>query len=126
MTVLPDKAAWDSETLSRLRRSLTALYERDGIPLASRTIATDQSDISRPWFFFSPGVRLERSTDDFDQTSDIRDLTSAAMFSDNCLPVSNPARRLCSSLSPQQLADMARVETPMEADSTLSSLWWNP
>jgi hypothetical protein len=111
------KVAWDSETERRLQRSLTALYERDGVHLADRKSGNGQSEVSRPWLFFSPGVRSAWSTDDFDQTSDIRDLTSAALFSQNCLPP--PIGRLCSTLSKDELEAMARVETPMEADGTL-------
>jgi hypothetical protein len=112
--------AWNKCTADRLQRSLTALYERDGVHLASRKTVIGQSEVEHPWLFFSPGVRLARSTDDFDQTSDIRDLTSAALFSQNCLlPLNNPVRRLCTSLSQDQIAAMARIVTPMEADSTL-------
>jgi hypothetical protein len=104
LAALKAKAQWDSETANRLRRSLTALYERDGAHLASRNSGDSDSGVRQPWLFFSPGVRLARSTDDFDQTSDIRDLTSAALFSQNCLPLNNPARRLCTPLSEAQLA----------------------
>jgi hypothetical protein len=102
---------WDPCTNERVQRSLTALYERDGIHLASRKTATPQSDVSHPWLFFSPAARADRSTDDFDQTSDIRDLTAAALFSQNCLPY--PVGRNCQLLTQGQLAGMARVETPM-------------
>jgi hypothetical protein len=108
---------WNQCTEDRIQRSLTALYERDGIHLANRKGGNGQSEVSRPWLFFSPAVRVARSTDDFDQTSDIRDLTSAALFSQNCLPP--PIGRLCSALSQDELEGMARMETPMEADSTL-------
>jgi hypothetical protein len=108
---------WNQCTEDRIKRSLTALYERDGIHLANRKGENNQPEVSQPWLFWSPGVRLARSTDDFDQTSDIRDLTSAALFSQNCLPY--PLGRLCPALSQNQLVGMARVETPMEADSTL-------
>jgi len=108
---------WDPCTNERIQRSLTALYERDGIHLASRNTASPESVVSHPWLFFSPGVRAARATDDFDQTSDIRDLTAAALFSQNCLPP--PLRRNCGLLTQNQLAGMARVETPMEVDGTL-------
>jgi exo-beta-1,3-glucanase (GH17 family) len=111
--------AWHKCTEDRVQRSLTALYERDGIHLANRKSVNNQSEVQRPWFFFSPGVQWARSTNDFGQTSDIRDLTSAALFSENCLPPSNPARRLCTELTQNQLAGMARVITPEEADTTL-------
>jgi hypothetical protein len=111
---------WDPCTADRVQRSLTALYERDGIHLANRTTATDGTDgskVDHPWLFLSPAARVARTTDDFDQTSDIRDLTSAALFSRNCLPA--PVGRLCRSSNTAELAGLARIETPMEVDSTL-------
>jgi hypothetical protein len=108
---------WNPCTADRIQRSLTALYERDGIHVASRKTETSGSEGTRPWLFFSPSAQVARSTDDFGQTSDIRDLTSAALFSQNCLPA--PVGRLCRLLTPTQLTGMARVETPMEVDSTL-------
>ena len=46
LTQLSERAAWDSETLQRLRHPLTALYERDRVHLASRKGGRDQSDVS--------------------------------------------------------------------------------
>jgi hypothetical protein len=115
-TSLPEcsDVAWHKCTQDRVQRSLTTLYERDGIHLANRGPGTQ-----RPWLFLSPGIRLARSTDDFDQPSDVRDLTSAALFSQNCLPLNDRARRLCTALSGSELAGMVRSVTPMEANSTL-------
>ena len=115
----PTQPIWHQCTTDRVQRSLTALYERDGIHVVERKATSADTAVQRPWLFFSPGVRLARSTDDFDQSSDVRDLTSAALFSQNCLPAVSGARRNCGLLSEAQLAEMARVVTPMEADATL-------
>lgn len=119
LTAWPEcsKDAWHKCTEDRIQRSLTALYERDGLHLASRKTLLDGTEVRRPWLFFSPGARFARSTDDLDQTSDVRDLTSAALFSENCL--APPLRRLCRSLSEDEIAGMARVVTPMETEGAL-------
>jgi hypothetical protein len=109
--------AWQKCTEDRIQRSLTTLYERDGVHLANRTAAISGSQVQRPWLFLGTGGRFERSTDDLDQTSDVRDLTSAALFADNCLPP--PLRRLCNSLTQNQIAGIVRTVTPMEADGDL-------
>lgn len=109
---------WNATTADRLRRSLTALYERDGFQLAKRA-SSDGSDegVRRPWLFFSTGARSERSTDDVDRTSDVRDLTAAALFSQNSLP--GPSGRLGRPLTPEELMGLARIETPVEAEGNL-------
>jgi hypothetical protein len=111
--------AWCVATAERLQRSLTSLYERDGFQLASRGSSAEPSSSveRRPMLFLSPGMRWERSTADFDRPSDIRDLTSAALFSQNCLPP--PLGRLCRSLTHEELFGMARVVTPLEGDGRL-------
>ena len=118
--------AWNAETKQRLQRSLTALYERDGFQLARRKVTnslTNQS-VSRPWLFFSPGAQAERSTDDIGQTSDVRDLTSAALFSENSLPY--PYGRLERPLTEEELAGMARIVTPVETDGIFRRYDWAP
>ena len=109
---------WHQCTMDRVQRSLTALYERDGIQLADRHAENGDMKVERPWLFFSPGGRAGWATDDFDQTSDIRDLTSAFLFANNCLQAPD-LRRLCGKITATQMAGMVRVQTPGEARSNL-------
>src|SRR5262249_51839288 len=116
---------WDSSTTDRVKRSLTSLYERDGFHVAKRTPKGEppRDSVERPWLFFSPDFRGERSTADLDRSSDVRDLTSAALFSQNCL--TPPLRRLCSVLTEAQLAGIARIVAPLEGDGTLRIRYGN-
>lgn len=118
---------WNAETKQRLQRSLTALYERDGFQLARRKTAgsTTNQSVSQPWLFFSPKAQAERSTDDIGQAADVRDLTSAALFSQNSLP--SPYGRLGRALTEDELGGMARVVTPVETDGTFRIRYdWAP
>ena len=110
---------WDTFTAARLKRSLTALYERDGFQLAERVSGGQEPGAAtrRPWLFFSPAGQFQRSTGDLDRTSDIRDLTAAALFSENS--IAGPSGRLGRPLTGEELAGMARIETPLQAAGTL-------
>lgn len=59
---------------NQIRRSLIALFERDGVALDSRI------DEKRPTFFFSTQNVAARTTDDLGNVDAIRSLTSAALF----------------------------------------------
>ena len=110
---------WNTDTEARLRRSLAALYERDGFQLAQRPSGGQGPDAvtRQPWLFFSPAAQYQRSTDDLDRSSDVRDLTAAALFSQNSAP--GPSRRLGRPLTEAELSGMARIETPLQAEGTL-------
>lgn len=67
---------------ARVIRGLTALYERDGLPLLYWRMLpwTRRPDEDRPLAFFSTQNRAERAINDFDQFDEVRDLTTAALF----------------------------------------------
>lgn len=76
---------WDLETLDRARRARAALYERDGFQLVSAGREEEGASVPTrlPKMFVSPMVRLARSVADLDQSSDVRLLTSAGLFSEH-------------------------------------------
>jgi hypothetical protein len=104
-----EKRLWDAEVENRLTRALVALYERDGIPVP--TFGSDRVDnsqkVSPPLLFFSSGVRAAQSDADLDRTSDVRDYTAAAAFSQS-------SNRLRVPLAHDQLRGLVRLETPLE------------
>lgn len=106
--------AWSKSTEERIQRSLTALYERDGFHLAQWNWNGDGSraTVSRPWLFFSPGMRWEQSNNDFDRTSDVRDRTSEAAFG-----ASKP--RLNRPLTLPEMDGLVRLMTPLEGSGRL-------
>jgi hypothetical protein len=66
---------WDDVTEVRLRRSLIALYERDGIALTDHgNPFMDMLDL--PWLFLGGTQQFARNTADIGQVADIRDLTA--------------------------------------------------
>jgi hypothetical protein len=93
-------AAWDKEIESRLARSLVALHQRDGLPLALRSGGN-------PDLFLSSVFRFAQSDADLDRTSDVRDYTAAAAFAQSCARKNAPLTR-------DELRSLIRVETPVD------------
>lgn len=114
LAALQQKESWDKPTEERIQRSLTALYERDGFQLAGWTWNGDGSRaaVSRPWLFFSPGMRWEQGNNDFDRTSDIRDRTSEAAFSASTSRLNRP-------LTPPETNGLVRLMAPLEGSGRL-------
>jgi|CZKX01.1.fsa_nt_gi hypothetical protein len=93
-------AAWDPLIESRLARSLVALHQRDGLPLALRSGGN-------PDLFLASVFRFAESNADLDRTSDVRDYTSAAAFAQS-------AARQGSPLTRDQLRSLIRIERPLD------------
>jgi hypothetical protein len=68
-------ACADTSVRNQIRRSLLALYERDGVSLT-----TSLAEV-RPWLFFSTQNAGARSPDDLGAVDTLRTLTSAALLS---------------------------------------------
>ena len=76
-----------NETKKRLRRGLDILYERDGLPLYSKSIA---DDVSQPFVFFSSQNRYGKSPSEIDEIDDTRGYTSQALFSESAIRLNRP------------------------------------
>jgi hypothetical protein len=89
-------------------RGLSALYERDGVVLATRHSDGQRgSTLQKPVVSLSSTNRYAQSTADLDQESDIRDYTSEALFSQS-------SQRLNAPLTLPQLRGMVRNKRPAE------------
>jgi hypothetical protein len=106
-----DQQAWDERTLARVVRLQAALYERDGLQLASRAEGGDSQATRIPWLFLSAGARIERASADFDQSSDTRLLSSAARYSASLghTFTDDEYRRLAEPVDPKEVGARLRV-----------------
>lgn len=70
------------EQNDRITRALTALYERDGVPLFWSDMLPFLPDAEerRPLVFLSTQNRFDRSFDETGQQDEVRDLTNSALF----------------------------------------------
>jgi len=96
-----------SELACHLHRSLIALYERDGVPLAGRI-----GQGAGPVAFASTGASLERRTADIGEFDDVRDFTSEALFAAS-------RDRLARPLTAQELERVARNKREFEVTSRI-------
>jgi hypothetical protein len=94
---------------NQLKRSIVTLYERDGLPIYSWMAKQQECKARAPGIslFFSAGVRGGEGITDLDVDSDIRDLTSAAAYSQSLRTNLGP-------LSPDLLRGFLRTVTPVE------------
>jgi hypothetical protein len=88
-------ACSDTIVRNQIRRSLLALYERDGVAL-SGSLAME-----RPWLFFNTHNQGARSPDDLGAVDTLRSLSSMALVSEQSIAVRN--RRPARPLEPDQL-----------------------
>jgi len=100
-----DPQEWDAETGRRIRRSLIALYERDGFSLRRSFVGSLPAPppSSKPASFVSSQNLFGISTNDLPSISEVRDFTSEAMFA------ASPAR-LNRPLTQFELRSLARAK----------------
>lgn len=105
---------------NQLRRSIVALYERDGFPLYSWITgpATCTSKSPGVSLFLSTSVRGGDGITDLDVNSDIRDLTSAATYSQSLRLGLGP-------LSTDPLRSFLRTTSPFENVNRLRTRYRN-
>ena len=109
--------AHDKETRSRLRRSLVALHQRDGVALARLADSAPAPaggaveavrDGGVPAVSFASVFRAAQTNADLDRSSDIRDYTEAAAFAQS-------SARKAAPLTRDEYKSLIRVETPIES-----------
>ncbi len=99
----------DTSVHDQLKRSIVSLYERDGLPVYSWITGPTGCAAKSPGvsIFFSTGVRGGEGIADLDIDSDVRDLTSAAAYSQSLRLGLGP-------LSTGLLRSFLRTDTPFE------------
>jgi hypothetical protein len=104
-----DKSGRSGTIGNQLSRSIVALYEQDGLPLYSWIANRLACDAKGPGLslFLSTGVRGGEGITDLDVDSDVRDLTSAAAYSQSLRVTLGP-------LSANLLRLFLRTVTPFE------------
>lgn len=104
-----DKLQGSSTLRNQLKRAIVALYERDGLPLYSWITKETPCTAEGPGIslFFSTGVRGGEGITDLDVDSGIRDLTSAAAYSQSLRLTLGP-------LSTDLLRLFLRTVTPLD------------
>jgi hypothetical protein len=111
VTAEDNRRKWDAETQSRIYRSLVALHQRNGLALALRSGGS-------PLLSFASIFRLAQTNADLDRTSDIRDYTAAAAFS-------QIVGRKGGLLTRSEYRSLIRSETPVDTFDRLRFRYGN-
>jgi hypothetical protein len=101
-----------NDAQSLVERGLIALYQEDGIPLASSRLGRSSNESQkRPFAFLSTIDRYQQAPAELDREADIRDYTSEALFSQRRRAQSQPPLPL---LGPEEFRKLIRQKEAFE------------
>jgi hypothetical protein len=112
----------DQDTYLFILRGLSALYQRDGVALITRSPGFSNEGVSSgiPVMSLASVNRVSQGPADLDREAYIRDYTSDALFAQSCaIPGILGTGRLCRSLTDDELRALVRQKTAFETLDTL-------